>query len=106
MSHVSRVAETCVRIWELRERPAEMQPRKLARSLTLSVLEEMDTSAGYNPACDRRVEWAHEVLRAMEQRRKPVLDADLEAVVAMLIGKAPELRPCGRELAAGRQSAE
>ena len=103
MSPVSRVAETCVRIWELRGR-ADVQPRKLARSLTLAVLHEMDVNGGYNPACDRRVEWAHEVLRAMEHRRPPVMDADEEAVVAMLIGKAPELRPCGRELAAGRSA--
>lgn len=101
MSHVSRVAETCVWIWELRERPADAQPRKLARSLTLAMQHEMDVNGGYNPACDRRVKWSLEVLAAMEQRRKPEIDPDLEAVVAMLIGKAPELRPCGIELAAG-----
>lgn len=101
MSAVSRVAETCSRIWELRERPADAQPRKLARSLTLSVLQEMDVNGGYNPACDLRVEWAHAVIRGMEQRRTPEIDADLEAIVAMLIGKAPELRPSGRDLAAG-----
>ncbi len=97
----SRVAETCTRIWELRERPADAQPRKLARSLTLSVLHEMDVNGSYNPACDRRVKWSLEVLAAMEQRRKPEIDPDLEAVVAMLIGKAPELRPAGIDRAAG-----
>jgi hypothetical protein len=93
-----------VRIWELRERPAQAQPRKLARILILAMQHELDVSGGYNPACDRRVKWALAVLEALEHRRPAVMDADEEAVVAMLIGKAPELRPCGRELAAGRSA--
>ncbi|MEY2905669.1 MAG: hypothetical protein RLZZ408_140 [Verrucomicrobiota bacterium] len=101
MNHVSRVAETCTRIWELRERPADAQPRKLTRSLLLAMHHEMDVNGGYNPACDHRVKWSLLVLDAMEKRQKPEIDPDLEAVVAMLIGKAPELRPCGIDRAAG-----
>lgn len=100
------VQEFCGRLWELREAgklPASgFKETSLVHDLYDAISEDLKMGQGYDPECDNRVRWAREVVRVCREGKGSHADADLEAIVAMVLGKdRPVAVVCGKDRAAG-----